>query len=538
MPLTGRSIIADLPAKDDHQSGSHRDAPFTAINPLTGEVLDPEYLSASTEDVERATLAADQAFPFYSQLSGAKKAALLLAIAEGLESIRDSLVERANLETALPVPRLQGEVTRTANQLRLFAEVVAEGSWVMARIDRALPSRTPLPRPDLRSMLRPLGPVVVFGASNFPLAFSVAGGDTASALAAGNPVIVKAHPAHPGTSELAAQVIASAVRAAGLPPGVFSLVFDKGTSVGTALVKHPRVKAVGFTGSLAAGRALMDIAAARPSPIPCFTEMSSTNPVFILPGALRERSEQIAKDLYASITLGAGQFCTKPGLVFLPSNQVGGMVHHLQQIAQQSAPFTMLTQGIASQYSKTVAERKNSGNVQCLPTSGVQEASSPFTTYATLLTTDAASLEAQPDLSDEIFGPSALLIDCKDREQTLRAAESLQGHLTATVLGTTEDFDQNRDLVAILERKVGRLIFNGYPTGVEVSHAMVHGGPYPATSDGRSTSVGSQAIFRFARPVCYQNFPIHVLPEELLNSNPRGILRMVDGNMTRERISE
>ena len=378
MPLTGRSIIADLPAKDDHQSGSHRDAPFTAINPLTGEVLDPEYLSASTEDVERATLAADQAFPVYSQLSGAKKAALLLAIAEGLESIRDSLVERANLETALPVPRLQGEVTRTANQLRLFAEVVEEGSWVMARIDRALPSRTPLPRPDLRSMLRPLGPVVVFGASNFPLAFSVAGGDTASALAAGNPVIVKAHPAHPGTSELAGQVIASAVRAAGLPPGVFSLVFDKGTSVGTALVKHPRVKAVGFTGSLAAGRALMDIAAARPSPIPCFTEMSSTNPVFILPGALRERSEQIAKDLYASITLGAGQFCTKPGLVFLPSNQVDGMVHHLQQIAQQSSPFTMLTQGIASQFSKTVSERKNSGHVQCLPTSGVQDSEQPI----------------------------------------------------------------------------------------------------------------------------------------------------------------
>ncbi len=538
MTFTGRSIIGDLPAKDAKQNGTHRDAPFTAIDPATGQVLDPEYLSASAEDVERATSAAEQAFPVYGQCSGTEKAFLLRAIAQGLDAIRDSLVERANLETALPVPRLQGEVTRTANQLRLFAEVVEEGSWVMARIDRALPSRTPAPRPDLRSMLRPLGPVVVFGASNFPLAFSVAGGDTASALAAGNPVIVKAHPAHPGTSELVGQAIASSVRAAGLPSGVFSLLFDKGTTIGTALVKHPRVKAVGFTGSLAAGRALMDVAAARPNHIPCFTEMSSTNPVFILPGALRQRREQIAKDLYGSIILGAGQFCTKPGLVFLPHDEVDGMLDQLQHFAEQSSPFTMLTQGIAAQFSKVVAERKKSSHVQCRSTSDNPNIGSPFTTHATLLTTDAASLEAQPNLSEEIFGPSALLVSCKDREQTLRVAESLHGHLTATVLGTTEDFDQNRDLVAILERKVGRLIFNGYPTGVEVSHAMVHGGPYPATSDGRSTSVGSQAIFRFARPVCYQNFPEHALPQELRNSNTCGIWRMIDGNMTRESLPE
>jgi NADP-dependent aldehyde dehydrogenase len=538
MTLTGRSIIGDLPAKDAKQDGTHRNAPFTAINPATGQVLDPEYLSASAEDVERATSAAEQAFPVYSQCSGTEKGVLLRAIAQGLEAIRDSLVERANLETALPVPRLQGEVTRTANQLRLFAEVVEEGSWAMARIDRALPSRTPAPRPDLRSMLRPLGPVVVFGASNFPLAFSVAGGDTASALAAGNPVIVKAHPAHPGTSELAGQVIASCVRAAGLPSGVFSLLFDNGTTIGTALVNHPRVKAVGFTGSLAGGRALMDIAAARPDPIPCYAEMSSTNPVFILSEALRERRGQIATDLYASITLGAGQFCTKPGLVFLPHDEADGMLDQLQHFAEQSSPFTMLTQGIAAQFSRTVAERKNSGRAQYRSTSDNANIGSPFTTHATLLTTDAASLENNPRLNEEVFGPSALLVSCKDREQTLRAAESLQGHLTATILGTAKDFDRNRDLVAILERKVGRLIFNGYPTGVEVSHAMVHGGPYPATSDGRSTSVGSQAIFRFARPVCYQNFPEHALPQELRNSNPGGIFRMVDGNITRESLHE
>ena len=537
MTLTGQSIIEEASANHGEQSGTDRDARFKAINPATGQLLDPEYISASTEDVERATSAAEQAFPVYSQLSGTEKAVLLREIAKELEVIRDSLVERANLETALPVPRLQGEVARTANQLRLFAEVVEEGSWVMARIDRALPSRTPLPKPDLRSMLRPLGPVVIFGASNFPLAFSVAGGDTASALAAGNPVIVKAHPAHPGTSELVGQVIASCVRAAGLPPGIFSLLFDKGTRVGTALVRHPRMKAVGFTGSLAAGRVLMDIAAARPNPIPCFAEMSSTNPIFILPHALRERREQIAKDLYGSITLGAGQFCTKPGLVFLPHSEADGMLDQLQQFVQQSTPFTMLTQGIAAQFSRTVADRKKSGHVQCHSKPDQTNAGNPFTTHATLLITDAASLEAQPNLSQEIFGPSALLVSCTNREQILRAAESLQGHLTATIHGTAEDFDQNRDLVAILERKVGRLIFNGYPTGVEVSHAMVHGGPYPATSDGRSTSVGSQAIFRFARPVCYQNFPDQALPDELHNSNPRGILRMVDGNMTRESLT-
>ncbi len=538
MTLTGQSIVGDMPANRGQQSGTHRDAPFAAINPATGERLDPEYISASAEEVERATSAAERAFPVYGQLSGTEKAGLLREIAKGLEGIRDSLVERASLETALPVPRLQGEVVRTVNQLRMFAEVVEEGSWVMARIDRALPSRTPLPRPDLRSMLRPLGPVVVFGASNFPLAFSVAGGDTASALAAGNPVLVKAHPAHPGTSELVGQAIASSVRAAGLPSGVFALLFDKGTGVGTALVRHPRMKAVGFTGSLAAGRALMDLAAARPDPIPCFAEMSSTNPVFILPGALRQRGDQIAKDLYASITLGAGQFCTKPGLVFLPHDEADGMLDRLQHFAKGASPFTMLTQGIAAQFSRIVAERKHSGHVQCRTTSDGPIAGSPFTTHATLFVTDAASLEAQPELSQEIFGPSALLVSCADREQTLRAAESLQGHLTATLLGTAEDFDQNRDLVAILERKVGRLIFNGYPTGVEVSHAMVHGGPYPATSDSRSTSVGSQAIVRFARPVCYQNFPEHALPEELRSSNPRGIWRMVDGNMTRESLAE
>lgn len=533
MLLTGRSIICgESCGEGDSDAG--RGLKFTAVNPTTGQPLGPEYISACEDDIERATLAAEQAFPAYSKLSNAKKSMLLREIAQELEAVRDALVERAHLETALPVARLQGEVTRTANQLRLFAEVVQEGSWVMARIDRALPSRTPLPRPDIRSMLRPLGPIVVFGASNFPLAFSVAGGDTASALAAGNPVVVKAHPAHPGTSEIVGQVIASCVSAANLGAGTFSLLFDRGTKVGRALVGHPRVKAMGFTGSLAAGRTLMDLAFARPDPIPCFMEMSSTNPVFILPGALRESREQIAKDIYNSITLGAGQFCTKPGIVFLPKNEMEAVVERLRHLVDQISPFVMLTEGIAAQFSKLIADRKELCKVRSVAIASGSERSAGFTATASLFVADAASLESNPELAAEIFGPTSLLVTYANREEVLRVAESLHGHLTATLLGSDEDLADNRDLIQILERKVGRLICNGYPTGVEVSHAMVHGGPYPATSDGRSTSVGSQAIFRFARPVCYQNFPQYALPEELRDNNPLRILRMVDGAMTRE----
>lgn len=535
MTLTGHSIVAGQTFT--RNTGNSHSESFTAMNPATGQPLGPKYASAEEQDIERATLAAEQAFAVYGKLSGKKKATLLREIASGLEQILDVLVERANLETALPVPRLQGEVARTANQLRLYAGVVEEGSWVMARVDRAVPDRMPVPRPDLRSMLKPLGPVVVFGASNFPLAYSVAGGDTASALAAGNPVIVKAHPAHPGTSELVGHVVTECVRAANLPEEVFSLLFDKGIEVGAALVRHPRVKAVGFTGSIAAGRALMDIAAARPDPIPCFAEMGSTNPVFVLPGILRAQREKIAKELFASITLGAGQFCTKPGLVFLPEHEMHGLTDQLRSLAAQASPFTMLTHGIASQFSRALTERANYAAVRTIAIAENQAQSQGFAATATLLATDAKTLQANPNLSDEVFGPTSLFVECEDREQTLRAAEALKGHLTASVLGTPEDLDSYRDLIEILERKVGRLICNGYPTGVEVSHAIVHGGPYPATSDGRSTSVGSQAIFRFARPVCYQNFPESTLPDELHNSNPLGIWRMIDGAMTRDSLA-
>jgi NADP-dependent aldehyde dehydrogenase len=514
------------------ENGASSGAEFFGVNPVTGEKLQPAYFSATPAEVDRAAQFAEDAFPSYRRLSGKDRAHFLRDIADRIQAISDQLVERANLETALPLPRLQGEVARTANQLRLFAGVIEEGSWASPRIDTALPDRKPLPRPDIRSMLLPLGPVAVFGASNFPLAFSVAGGDTASALAAGNPVVVKAHPAHPGTSELVGDVIRASVKVCGLHPGVFSLLFDSGIEIGQRLVQHPLIKAVGFTGSLAAGKALMKLAADRPEPIPCYTEMSSANPVFILPGALKQY-EKIAADLTASYTLGAGQFCTKPGIVLLP--QSGGTTGFLEELRKRAAAapeFSMLTTGIATQYRRGLEHRVEAKGVSVGYKS--EKSTAGAATTAALLETDVDALLGDPALAEEIFGPTSLIVTCKDNVQMLEAANSLHGHLTATLLGTEEDLAAHRDLIAVLERKVGRLIFNGYPTGVEVSHAMVHGGPYPATSDSRTTSVGSMAIFRFARPVCYQSLPQSALPDELKNENPLGVLRMVNGDMTRE----
>lgn len=519
------------------REGSATDEPFRALNPATGQPLEEAFLPASSADVDLALRLASEAFEIYGRSSGKERGTLLRKIAFQIESVTDKLVETAHLETALPKARLQGETARTCGQLRLFAQVVEEGSWVGARIDRAEPNRKPAPKPDLRSMLRPLGPIGVFGASNFPLAFSVAGGDTASALAAGNPVVVKAHPAHPGTSYLVGNAIRTSVNECGLPEGIFSLLFDQATQVGIALVKHPLLKAVGFTGSRAAGRALMDIAAARPEPIPFFGEMSSTNPVFILPGAMRERADAIANGLHASFTLGAGQFCTKPGLVFLPEGDaVETFSDKLQELVRASAPFSLLTAGIRSSYQSAITARKQHGSAASTSEAAVAADDRTPCVTAVLFETDAATFLNNPDLAGEIFGPTTLLVRQSSGDSLLQIARELEGHLTATIHGTEADLREYADLIAILENKVGRLIFNGFPTGVEVTHAMVHGGPYPATSDGRSTSVGSQAIFRFARPVCYQGFPDAALPEELKDANPLGIWRMLDGQMSRDPI--
>src|SRR5579863_1659337 len=467
MDLTGVSFLGT-------RRGSRGGSTFHAANPQSGSALPPAYHSASAADVNEAVDLAVEAFVTYSRASGKAKAAFLRRAADQFDHHKQELAERAHLETALPMPRLLGEVGRTANQLRLFAGVVDEGSWVQARIDPALPERQPLPRPDLRSMLRPLGPVVVFGASNFPLAFSVAGGDTASAFAAGNPVIVKAHPAHPGTSELVGRIIRDSVRACDLPEGVFSLLFDSGTSVGAALVQHPLVKAVGFKGSIPAGRALFDLAVKRPSPIPFYGEMGSTNPTFILPGALAARGEKIAAELYGSFTLGAGQFCTKPGLVFLSEGKPAeALVNVLAGKVAESAKFTLLTSGISSSYNREIRDRKNHEGVALLAEEKSPDAASAFQAGATLFQTDITSFLASPDLAGEVFGPETLLINYSKKEQILEAARGLHGHLTATIHGTDQDIVEFSELIAILENKVGRIIYNGYPTGLELCDAIV-----------------------------------------------------------------
>jgi 2,5-dioxopentanoate dehydrogenase len=509
-------------------------AAFHGFDPTSGTQLEPVYRCASIDDLNLAAGLAEEAFATYGKLPGRDKARFLRAIADGIGAIVPEIVERAHRETALPEARLKGESARTINQLRLFAQVVEEGSWVNARIDPAQPDRKPLPRSDLRSMMRPLGPVAVFGASNFPLAFSVAGGDTAAAFAAGNPVIVKAHHAHPGTSEMVGQVIARSVKECGLPLGVFALLFGPGSEIGAALVDHPNIKAVGFTGSLAAGKALMQRAAARPEPIPCFMEMSSVNPVFVLPDALYTRGEQIAAGLFGSFTLGVGQFCTKPGLVFLPRNADGNMfVAELKTQVEKAGVSPMLTEGIAKSYRSGVAGRQSSvETVAQAPSDGAGS------TYAApvVMQINGGELLKKPNLAEEVFGPSTLVIRYDSREELLKLARSLEGQLTATLHGSDADLARFADLVAILERKAGRLIVNGFPTGVEVCHAVVHGGPYPATSDSRATSVGTYSIYRFVRPVCYQDFPQAALPEELKNENPLGILRLVDGNFTRDAV--
>ena len=524
--LAGRSLIG-------LREGSGTGEPAFATNPATGARLQPGFVPATAQEVDRAVHLAAQAFETYQRVSGRDRGAFLRAIAAKIESIAAEIVERAQQETALPQARLQGETARTCGQLRLFAQVAEEGSWVQARLDRAEPDRKPAPKPDIRSMLRPLGPVVVFGASNFPLAFSVAGGDTASALAGGNTVIVKAHAAHPGTGELVGRAIQESVRECGLPEGVFSLLFGGGPQVGVALMKHPLVRAGGFTGSRTAGRILMDVASSRPEPIPFYAEMSSTNPVFILPGALRERGEALAAGLHTSFTLGAGQFCTKPGMVFLPKgNESAAFAQKVRELVDASAPYHLLTKPIHASYDSAVSARKKDSTVKLVAEGPAKSTGESFAVRSALFETDAASFLGS-ELDAEIFGPTTLLVEHSTRDQVLAIARSLEGHLTATIHGTEQDLRDFADLIAILEGKVGRIIFNGFPTGVEVTHAMVHGGPYPSTSDGRSTSVGSHAIFRFTRLVCYQGFPDSALPDALKDANPLGIWRMKDGEMVR-----
>ncbi len=524
MTLFGTSFIG-------FSRGSESDDTFNAFDPTTGKAVEPKFHSATPDELNHAVALANAARLPYGSLPGKTRAKFLRSIADNIEALGDILIERATLETSLPNARFVGERGRTCFQLRMFADLLDEGSWVEARIDHAIPEREPLPKPDVRSMYRPLGPVAVFCASNFPLAYSVAGGDTASALAAGCPVVVIAHTAHPGTAELVGSAILKAVRDHNLPEGTFSLIFSKGYELGQALVKHPAIKAVGFTGSRRGGRALMDIAAAREEPIPVYTEMSSVNPTFLLPSAIAKRGDAIASGLHASVTGGVGQFCTKPGLVFLPSkDRSADFISNFRSQILNTPPAPLLTQGIGKAYRSASEQRK--GEVENFTSDPANELPG-FSVDASVFETSADEYLKKPDLNEEIFGPTTLLINADSKEELLEIARNLEGQLTASIHGDEEDLAEYADLIAILETKAGRLIFNGFSTGVEVCPAMVHGGPYPATSDSRSTAVGSRAITRFARLVCFQNFPEAGLPDELKEANPLGIHRMVDGEFAK-----
>ncbi len=527
MTLHGKSLLAGTTGRTGGKT-------FRAVNPATNTPLDPEFHEIHATELESAMSAAAAAFADYRARSGAERAKFLEAIATEIEALGDALLQRAVAETGLPLARITGERGRTCGQLRLFAQLVREGSWVDARIDPALPDRQPLPRPDLRRMSIPVGPVVVFGSSNFPLAFSVAGGDTASAFAAGCSVVVKAHRAHPGTSELVAGAISRAVAACGLPAGLFSLIHGGGSTVGIAMVKHPATAAVGFTGSHVAGRALFDAAAARPHPIPVFAEMSSINPVFLLGGALRERAPALAQGLLGSFTLGVGQFCTKPGLVFVPRGaDADAFVQKLADATLAAPCGTMLTAGIREAFLENRGKITAVSNVTALAPGKGGDANRTEAQPA-VATTTAKNFLAHPALATEAFGPFTLVIVADDAAEIAACAAALEGQLTATLHGTPADLASARDLIAVLEQKAGRIVVNGFPTGVEVCPAMNHGGPYPATTDVRFTSVGTAAIHRFVRPVCYQGLADELLPPALQNANPLGLLRLVNGQPSRD----
>ena len=505
-------------------------AVIRAVNPATNQTLAPDFPGGTAADVARASELADEAFHVYRQTSPEDRATFLERIAANIEALGDTLINRASEESGLPLARLQGERGRTAGQLRLFAKELRAGRWADVRINGALPERQPLPRADLRLEYIPVGPVVVFGASNFPLAFSVAGGDTASALAAGCPVIVKAHSAHPGTSELVGRAVRAAVQECGLPEGVFSLLFGSGSEVGQTLVKHPAIKAVGFTGSRNGGVALMKTAAARPEPIPVYAEMSSINPVFLLPGALSQRAQALGAGFVQSLTMGAGQFCTNPGLIIaLRSPELDTFLESARQAVEQAASATMLTPGIHGAYESGVAQLTAHPAIQTLAR-GQRNPSASNQCQAALFKTGAADFLKDPHaLGVEVFGASSLVIECDDEAQVFALIQHLEGQLTATLwLDADKDADLARRLISRLALKVGRILANGFPTGVEVCDAMVHGGPFPATSDPRSTSVGTAAMLRFLRPVSYQDIPDALLPPALQRANPWKLPRLED----------
>lgn len=522
MTLVGNLLVGAL--KTRGANGEIR-----AVDPSTGESLEPVFGGASADDLERACALAEVASDAYRSAPLEARALFLEQIADNIMALGDDLIERAMQESGLPRARLEGERGRTCGQLRLFASVVRDGGFLGARIDPAMPDRQPLPRVDLRLQHVPVGPVAVFGASNFPLAFSVAGGDTASALAAGCPVIAKAHSAHPGVSELVGRAVQKAVADCGLPEGVFSMLFDSGLEIGQGLVGDRRIKAVGFTGSRAGGTALMRIANARAEPIPVYAEMSSINPVVLFPHALAAKPEATAQAFVASLSLGAGQFCTNPGLCLaVDGPDLDAFIDAAASALSAMPAAVMLTPGIHKAYEAGIDAIASHDAVRTVAR-GSEPDVAGARGQAALFETSGHAFIDNPELQGEIFGAASLVVRCRDLQQVRAILEAMEGQLTAAIHIVEADYAEARALLPVLERKVGRILVNGFGTGVEVAHAMVHGGPYPSTSDGRSTSVGSLAITRFLRPVSYQDLPQDLLPQALQDANPLQVPRSVNG---------
>lgn len=529
MKITGENIIG-------YTSSAAGTTTFNATNPATGELLPGVFHLATAKEADEIAAKAAAAFKIYSQKSGEEKAIFLEAIAEEIMALGDDLINRAMAETGLPAARLTGERGRTTGQLKLFAQLLREGSWLDARIDTAIPDRQPLPKPDLRSMMIAVGPAMVFGASNFPFAYSAAGGDTASALAAGCPVIVKAHPSHPGTDEMVSHAIISAAQKTKMPDGVFSMLFsDEKTAI--QLVTDPAVKAIGFTGSRKGGMAIFNAAVNRAEPIPVYAEMSAVNPVILMPNAVAANANGIAQGLVASVTMGVGQFCTNPGLVFMVNDDnAAGFLNTLSDGFKNAMPGTMLSANICANYYSGVDKLKSTAAVTSLAHSSTAADVAKTEALPYVFTVTQKDFIADKQLSHEVFGPATLIVLCKTVDEIGEILKDMEGQLTATIHAAGADEKQIQPVIDLMKEKAGRVIFGGFPTGVEVCDAMVHGGPFPSTTDGRSTSVGTAAILRFVRPVAYQNFPTHLLPDALKNNNPLHILRKVNGTFTKDAI--
>lgn len=522
--ITGKNYIG-------YGQSSTSDITYKTFNPELNTENPWVFHEASAEEIDEAVRLASRAFESYRDISGKRKAEFLNAIADEMEALGEPLLETYMQESGLPRGRAEGERGRTLFQLRTFAELVAEGSWTEATIDTGIPDRKPAPKPDLRKMLIPLGAVVVFGSSNFPFAYSTAGGDTASALAAGCPVIVKSHPMHSGTGELVASAIVKAAEKTGMPEGVFSNLNSSGVEVGTKLVQHPGVKAVGFTGSIKGGRALFDLAAKREEPIPVFAEMGSINPVVALPSALKEKAGFWAEQYAGSIMLGTGQFCTSPGLIIgIKGAELREFTQTLGEKITAIAPTCMLHPNIHGAFNRLKEEVSGQPEV-CVV---AEYEKTVKTNYAQqeIITVEGKTFLENNTLHKEVFGPFSVVIQCEDKEEMTTVIKNLEGQLTGTILGEEEELRENGSVVEALQNRVGRMICNGVPTGVEVCPSMQHGGPYPASTDSRFTAVGIHSIKRWARPFSYQDWPGNLLPDELKNDNPLGILRLVNGEKT------